>query len=723
MATTTIYNVSMITASNFFAGTAGALPIDMFSEKELTGQGTSEQGRIRNSGALGNIMGAFNSRDLEMQKNDIYNALPRMNDELETPRNWDYTDKNMSISNIDSHQQLKTPIIKKTRCAYGQAPEYENPFKIPLDMPNLVNVNRYKYIYKNSLSAVINSYDMGGEKSGYLSSQTIIMPVAPSLFNPYLAINALGPMENVPLINLDDDREFTIEVDNFKEGSDNSEKTQFTVRKREDVSDCSIKTLVELSKPITYGGQYESSRLGQARYKWADFMYCKDLGKYSNNMLITLRKFPHPIGDNIFNKFGFNETTDDNELDIAPDIGRMVAWLGNDNKLEDIVKFQTRETWKELDAEDDEKPGEGDKTRLGALFSLGNPEYMKGVANGTAGGSNTVLGLFSSPGGILNNKGQYEDNPARNGSHYDKNKVYTPKGTVQKTHIYEGKLEFTHSFRLVFDYELRAYENINPKAAFLDLLGNILATCYRKGNFFGGYRRLIGAQGNGSANAWRIANDFIDGVAENGGGVLTSLLSGGKYGTSGKEAAQNAKDAVGDALDLAKQAWGSLTSGGAVKIGQIFESGLKGMLKNGLGRPAVYAFNSLLSGAPVGLWHVTIGNPRNPILAMGNLIIDSTDYQFYGPLGIDDFPTGLKVTVNLKHAKPRDAAEIANMFTKGQTTINMNLIGATSTSNLTDFVGYSETGEGDNNNNAFNANMYGTTNAKKLEMLFSSAGS
>ena len=36
-------------------------------------------------------------------------------------------------------------------------------------------------------------------------------------------------------------------------------------------------------------------------------------------------------------------------------------------------------------------------------------------------------------------------------------------------------------------------------------------------------------------------------------------------------------------------------------------SGVQGMIKNGLGRPAVYALDSLLTGDNVGLWHLTIG--------------------------------------------------------------------------------------------------------------------
>jgi len=702
----TIHNVDILTASNYFSGAAAQLPLQMFSEHELDNVAVGKSGLISSDGLPSNYTNI-----------EIYNSLPRLNDELETVEKWDFTDKNMSTSSIDEYQDYNSEqIISKS--ALSPYIEYENAFKIPLD--SLTYVNRYQYVYRQSLATVISSYERAndkGGKSGYFSSVVVNIPVAPSLFNPFLGVNALGPMENVPLINLPENTDVNIEIDKWT-GDGTSYTMSYSSEiykrvKREDVSDCSIKTLVKLSKPDSIN---QSSKLGMARYKWADFMYCKDLGKYSNNMLITLRKFPHPIGDNIFNKYGFGEENDA-RLDLAPDIGRMVAWLGNDNKLEDIVKFSTRETWKELDAEDDQKTSKEDSTPLGALFSIGNPQYMTSFEEGTVGSQNTILGMFASNGGILSNKGRYEDNPAMNGTHYDKNKVYTKKGTVQKTHIYEGKLEFTHTFRLVFDYELRAYENINPKAAFLDLLGNVLATCYRRGTFWGGQHSLIGAPGLGMSNGWKMANEFINDIAETGGGLLANLLSGGKDGMGGKEGADKIAQAGSNVLDTAKQAWNSLSSGGAVKLGQIFTQGLSGMLKNGLGRPQVYAFNSLLKGEPVGLWHVTIGNPRNPILSMGNLIIENTEYQCYGPLGIDDFPTGLKVVVNLKHAKPRDASEIANMFTKGQSTINFNLIGGNSKSTFEQFVDTSEVGK------AFSSEMYGTSDEAKLKNAFASVGS
>jgi hypothetical protein len=71
---------------------------------------------------------------------------------------------------------------------------------------------------------------------------------------------------------------------------------------------------------------------------------------------------------------------------------------------------------------------------------------------------------------------------------------------------------------------------------------------------------------------------------------------------------------------------------------------------------------ALLSGAPTGYWHVTIGNPLDPIAMMGNLAVTKTTVQFNDVLGYDDFPTEVKFTVELEHCMPRDNAGIENML-------------------------------------------------------------
>jgi hypothetical protein len=74
---------------------------------------------------------------------------------------------------------------------------------------------------------------------------------------------------------------------------------------------------------------------------------------------------------------------------------------------------------------------------------------------------------------------------------------------------------------------------------------------------------------------------------------------------------------------------------------------------------------SFLTGAPIGEWHIVVGNPCNPIAMMGNLICDGVNIEFGETLGPDDFPTTMKATFTLKHARDRDRGEIESIFNRG----------------------------------------------------------
>jgi hypothetical protein len=92
-----------------------------------------------------------------------------------------------------------------------------------------------------------------------------------------------------------------------------------------------------------------------------------------------------------------------------------------------------------------------------------------------------------------------------------------------------------------------------------------------------------------------------------------------------------------------------------------------GKMMDKMGRPGVPYMNSLLSGEPIGNWHMTIGNPMNPILAVGNLICDSVDIKFPdNALSYGEFPTKFEVVVSLKQAMPRDRAGLEVAFNAGK---------------------------------------------------------
>ena len=474
----------------------------------------------------------------------------------------------------------------------------------------------------------------------------------PSLFNPFYAITSTGISPGVPL--LDNIANKTNTKATKLDGSEINWPINL-----EALDDCSIANLVKLSNE-------KDSILGQARYKYSDFMYCKDVGKISNNHLITLSRFSAPVRDNIYQYTGIDKDTSNQ---VPGDIGRLVTWFGTeDNKLEDILKYSFHASWKEMEAgiQDEINSEENDPARglTGGLVNLMNNKHAASFDKGiNASAFKQLLGDDASD----YDTGPYADNPAVNGRRFDKHKIYEPNDSIRSKYQYEGNLKFSHEFTLTFRYKLRGYDNINGKTAMLDLLGNILAVTYRKGKFWPGEQRLIGAPQN--KQGWDKAMAMQNTAISASGTFIGKLCNGGTLADAASSAMNVIQGAnlVDNLKEGAKTILNNLKAGGLQSI-------FSGLIKNALGRPAVYAFDSLLTEGETGFWHVTIGNPLNPIASIGNLIIDGdVSISHSGPLGLDDFPTEITVKVPLKHAMPRDSVDIQRMFTKGRRSIYTEL--------------------------------------------------
>lgn len=616
---------------------------------------------------------------------------------------------------------------RSTICRTNEFITIENPLKFSSDVLN--SINKYRFMFKKAVRTNTIRYTVVDDSKDTTSSGNNIQHIdyineasTPALFNPWYSVSTKGFSASVPLIvssveeNKDVDRiqdisdtgkpkdnatSSTQPDTNAKNSTAKEEWTTMKVNlapqsKNIDLSDCSIDTLVKLSEKRAtslVGEKTAISELGVAKYRYIDFMFCRDLGKIPNNHLLTLRKFTRPVGDNINTRLPKSDTP--YNFNQSMDVGRLVTWFGNgDNKLEDIIKYNYAATFKQFDSkiqlvdshEDDESTGV-----IGKLVNTVNPRYNQAMSQGRTGAHNFISQLggryLSTSFANFGRGGQYDRHDIF--GMYDNHKVYEPKNTIQSTHVYEGKLTFSQEFTIKFSYKLRAYDNINPRAAFLDLIGNILAVTYRSGTFWGGSRMFRGAPPNKVGTA--KVNAFLDRTFDTLGGIGNNLLSGnldigGTLGSIWGAVKQIASDAFNTAKSLALGNTSTKGKSPLQVIGAIVKhtglwKGVQGMIKNGLGRPAVYALDSLLTGDNVGLWHLTIGNPRNPIMSIGNLIIDKSEITQSGPLGLDDFPTDLIVSVSLKHGRPRDSAEIQKMYTKGSGPIYTPL-GAKAASNF-----------------------------------------
>ena len=563
---------------------------------------------------------------------------------------------------------------------------YEDPLKN--DIRALRSINMYQFVYSNPIYNIMDLYgkqqvtqDTTGNKTSHyneLHASVITTAGSPSLFNPAMAVNAIGITENVPLLN------------------------SVRSNKLYPVYEPTIENLIK-------GSKKDTGILGNARYRLIDFIYCKDLGKVSNNHLITLRKFANPIGDHIY-KWSTRRGQGAMNMQTDHDIGRLITWFGtDDNKLEDICKYEVQMKWNQIEnkieavesREDDENRGP-----LGMVINSVSKKYNAWQSSDFGGPGHNLLSSLASkydfskiPGSsVLGINGEKQNdnrdvlNRLRIGG--DDHKIYAPKNTIRDTHLYDGQLTLNHDIHLTFSYKLRAYDNINPKSAMLDLIGNILEVTYQRGSYWQGENRFIGPPQN--RQAWQQANDMIDHAWNKMGGFIKALADGdesfsnimGNLSQKLADVWKNVSGLVQDGVQQVKELSDQIQNGqgaealeekgkaaikGIVQLDNAvnISGAVKGLLKNTLGRPAMYAMTTLIDGGNCGFWHLTVGNPFNPIMSIGNLIMTGATIEHSGPLGVDDFPTDLKVTVTLKPGRSRDAIEVSRYYTKGLSAIYM----------------------------------------------------
>lgn len=403
---------------------------------------------------------------------------------------------------------------------------------------------------------------------------------------------------------------------------------------------CTVKELVEASA---------AGLMGRSIYNYGDFMFCKHLGKIPNNYLITLRKFPMPCSDHI--NFSFAEESSYNHH--MPDVGRLVTWIGTPgNDMSSLLSYTYNMSWSDFSAPVDETPdaigGRDGGSGLAGALGVFDGTYGKEVSESGGYGYSGENNILAQKMGFTSQYGT-----ARNADLKNTNKSYeSNQNAIMKVKVPGSKsegLSFSQPITLTFDYELRSYDGINGRSAMLDLLANILMVTYTQGKFFpGSYRSANMATSNIYANLPIFKKEATATIGSTMSAMFDSfkaIASGMGFG-QGKDPIQALKNMGNNLLTL-------LCNG----------------LVNKLGRPQQFAYTSLISPTPTGQWHLTLGNPRNPIMSIGNLCLTSAKIEHYGPLGLDDFPTGLKVTVTLEHAKARDSVAIEQMYMQGNNRI------------------------------------------------------
>ena len=394
-----------------------------------------------------------------------------------------------------------------------------------------------------------------------------------------------------------------------------------------------------------------------------DFIYLKYYNQIPNNYMVTLRRYTHPCDDHMF---GLDmSATDINYLNGYEEshfnIATAVTYLGEKtgNKLSDILKFEYGANYEEKEAKVEmlQNSDGGLAAQMKERFGV-NEKFLQGtMTRGDEGGISWVKNAvkFSALTGM---KGVSVQNAIAASHRFEGNEfatvygenIYGDVNVINKTKVRSRGLTYSGNFTLNFEYSLKSLKCVNPRVAMMDILSNFLILTGNYGAFWGGETRFYGQR--------TIAPQFGDPAKLRNGdfkGYFQSLISDVKSGF------ENISTANGGSGDL----WSGLKN--------LAAGALQGLLGNLLGgnvgvAGTAQAPAALLSGKPTGYWHVTVGNPLDPIAMMGNMCITKTTVQFNEVLGYDDFPTEVKFSVELEHGMPRDNAGIENMFnaTKGR---------------------------------------------------------
>jgi hypothetical protein len=397
---------------------------------------------------------------------------------------------------------------------------------------------------------------------------------------------------------------------------------------------------------------------GLASYRMQDFIYLKYYNQIPNNYMVTLRRYTHPCEDHMF---GLDMTAEDiNFLNGYEEshfnIATAVTYLGEKagNKLSDILKFEYGANYEEKEAKVEmlQNSDGGLAAQMKEKFGV-SESFMNGTATISEAGGMTAMAKqaikFSALSGMRGKSVQdaiaashrFEGNEFA--QVYGEN-IYGDVNVINKTKIRSRGLTYSGNFTLNFEYSLKSLKCVNPRVAMMDILSNFLILTGNYGAFWGGETRFYGQK--------NIAPQFGDPEKLRNGdfkGYFSSLISDVKSGFENISTANGGNGSLWDGLK-------NLAAGA-----------LQGLLGNLLGGNVGVAGTAqapiaLLSGAPTGYWHVTVGNPLDPIAMMGNLAVTKTTVQFNDVLGYDDFPTEVKFTVELEHCMPRDNAGIENMF-------------------------------------------------------------
>ena len=437
-------------------------------------------------------------------------------------------------------------------------------------------------------------------------------------------------------------------------------------------------------------------------YSWSDFIFCKLYGVVSNNRMITLRKYPVAVNDAATTRRQNNNTAR-----FIP-IAQAVTWFGEGtgNDINSFWQNQWSMPWEKKSI--DQKDVEGNEiVNFGAALK-------KVFADN---GADKINPLFSSVLDIALTASDMDINPNQSGyqgalkTEFEKVATSTGKASIEQKRqdfikglysdngAYFNQIlgpvnvknkflmrsrglsgeSFDSEMSLTFEFRTDSYYGLDQRRVALDILANMLELTYSDGDWLevlNVYYKKVGLALSKTEQA--LIQNSMQGSAFNPDKLFNAL-------------ATITKARVNAALDFTLQAGGQAINAGVNLLGNLvglndiatadagtLKTAMNIAVTKALGEtfPAFVQRRSAVGNQPTGNWHITIGNPINPIMQMGDVVVTGATCTFNDELGPNDFPTEMKFVVSLKRTKPRDSADIRRAFDLGRTDYIDSRVGA-----------------------------------------------
>ena len=437
-------------------------------------------------------------------------------------------------------------------------------------------------------------------------------------------------------------------------------------------------TAFNIVNATTIGGAYldpQSPYIGQP-YNPKDFIFCKDYGSIPNNRMITLRRFPTPVFDNLkvplsaqYPVVGANGGIDEehftgfskkdmarNQINIP--ICQAITYFGEGtgNNINDIIGIESGLNWTQRRQEkmaNYTKNDPGFYNGFGSVFNaLLNTDINQAIQ-----GVNTVGGAVLEPKNIEKVYARNLYDSLREGNNPLSQRIFVDINTVNDMWVRSvGVTGKSNSFNVTFKYDLTSVSDINSKMLFMDLLTNLLALGTDYGKFLTPQilerPNTMGFSFPGGPKGYKeYITDPVRWIAD-----LIQKSHSDAVTAKTKEY-QKTLTGLKNEFEQFKQ------TGQIDSKGRLYKSLTLLLTENMLNN--IFYEPLMLSGYPTGDWHIVVGNPLNPIAMIGNLICKQVRITFDSQLGPDDFPTGMTAVYELQHARTRHRGEYESMFNRG----------------------------------------------------------